>query len=329
MKLTKIYAFSLVLMLLLLAACGKDTPTPAVPTATPTEAATPTATAVPASLLLVDPGGLVPQDVTGVLQSFAGANGLNYWANADLNTSLDGVKIAVVFGDAEAFKEQTAAHPETQFLFIGATTAAASGNVSLIRQRPQDLYFMAGYLAALTAEDWRAGGLLAGGALPAENVGDAFENGGRYVCGQCSPVYPPYMSYPVYQDVSGKASAADLAADVNALAVNKVATAFVGASADLPEVLDTLETNGALLIGENAASANAARYAAILGYSAGSTLEGMLPNLLAGQGGQSALSRVVLVAVNNADKITPARQGMFATTAEALANDWIIPLSVQ
>jgi hypothetical protein len=329
MKFSKIYTFSLVLMLLLLAACGKDTPTPATPTVTPTEAATPTATAVPASLLLVDPGGKAPQEATGVLQSFAGANGLNYWTNADLNTSLEGVKIAVVYGDAAAFQEQAAASPQTQFLFIGATNAEASGNISLIQQRPQDLYFMAGYLAELLTEDWRAGALLAGGALPAASMGDAFENGGRYICGRCSPVYPPYMSYPVYQDVSGKASAADLSADVNALMANKVTAAFVGASADLPEVLDTLEANAVLIIGENAASANAARYAAILGYSAGSTLEGMLPRLLAGQGGQSALSRVVLVAVNNPDKVSLARQGMFATTAEALANDWIIPLSVQ
>ena len=187
---------------------------------------------------------------------------------------------------------------------------------------------MAGYLATLVAEDWRSGGLLDSGSAGAGIIADAFTNGGAYACGLCTPVYPPYMSYPIFQDVTGKTTAAEIQIDAAALNLNEAETVFVAASADLPEVLDTLEVEGATLIGNNPSSANSARYAAILGYDVKPAIEALLPKLLAGEGGQSAFSRVVLVSVNNPGKITPARHDLFNKAAEALADGWIIPLSV-
>jgi hypothetical protein len=294
----------------------------------PTIEISPTATATAPSLLVVDPGAKAAQDVLDSLQTFTNSNDLTYLTNADLNTDLNAVKIAVVFGDASAYKEQAATNPGTQFLFVGATSETAGGNISLVNNRPEDMAFMAGYLATLVAEDWRSGGLLDSGAAGTGIIGDAFTNGGAYACGLCTPVYPPYMSYPVFQDVSGKTTVAELQADVVALILNEAETVFVAASADLPEVLDTLEVEGATLIGDNLASANSARYAALLGYEVKTAIEALLPKLLAGEGGQSAVSRVVLVSVNEPGKITPARQDLFNKAAEALAGGWIIPLSV-
>ena len=116
--------------------------------------------------------------------------------------------------------------------------------------------------------------------------------------------------------------------DVATLAQYKVDTLFLAVQADMPEVLDAAEAAGMFLIGENPSSANASRYAAILGYDVKPALETMLPQLLAGQGGQTAVAKVVLVSVNNPQKITPARQALFAGTADLLAVDEIIPLSV-
>jgi len=321
-----------VLLLFLLAGCGRTTPTGVTPTIViPTVEATPTVTVPPASLMLVDPGGQASQAVTESLQAFAAANGLAYVVNPDLSAEMEGVKIAVVFGDSNSYSGQAGTHPEIQFLFVGGASEGAGGNISLVSNRPQDMAFMAGYLASLVAEDWRSGGLLNAASSSAGITGDAFVNGGGYVCGRCMPVYPPYMSYPVFQDVSGKSTAAEMQADVDALAANAVDTAFVAASAasaDLPEVLDALELAGITPIGESASSVNAARYAAILGFDVQPALAELLPKLLAGQGGESAFSRVVLVSVNDAEKIPPARRELFAQTAEALAGGWIIPLSV-
>lgn len=318
-----------VILLLLLAGCGKPTQIPASPTVEKPTVETPlTPTTIPASLLMVDGNGQATPAMLESVQAFAAANGLDFRQNADLNTDFSSVKVAVVFGDATAYKEEAASHPETQFLFIGNTSEGAGGNISLVVNRPQDMAFMAGFLATHVAEDWRSGGLLNTGSSAAGVTGNAFVNGGGYVCGTCYPVYPPYKSYPLFQDVTGKMSGAEIQGDVDALALNKVETVFVAASADLPEVLDALELAGMAFIGENAASPNAARYAAILAYDAASPVAELLPKLLAGEGGQTAFSRVVLASVNDDQKIPPSRQDLFAQTAEALAGGWILPLSV-
>jgi hypothetical protein len=324
------------LAVLILAACSKPTATSVNPTTAPTGTiVAPTQTATPASLLLVDPAGAASGEIKSSLQAFAASNGLTYLENPDLAGDLTGVKVAVVFGDALGYKEQAGANSGAQFVFIGATSETAAGNISLIRERPQDLSFLAGYLASLVAEDWRSGGLLSSNSLPIETIGNAFYNGGKYICSYCLPVYPPYPPYtdlyppysPIYLDVSGKA-APDMVVDVSTLAQYKLDTLFVTAQADLPEVLDAAEAAGMYLIGENPLSTNAARYAAILDYEVKPALEAMLPQLLAGQGGQTAVAKVVLAVLNNSQKISPARQALFASVADSLAVDEIIPLSV-
>ena len=55
--------------------------------------------------------------------------------------------------------------------------------------------FLAGYLGTLITKDWRTG------LLASENeqaAAEAFENGGRYYCGLCRPLYPPFYVYPQY-----------------------------------------------------------------------------------------------------------------------------------
>jgi hypothetical protein len=96
----------------------------------------------------------------------------------------------------------------------------------------------------------------------------------------------------------------------------------------LPEVLDAAEAAQMFLIGENTGSANTARYAAILGYDVNTALENILPVALAGQGGQTTVTKVVLAVVNDSQKVSPGKQAQFAASAELLANSEIIPLSV-
>jgi len=325
-KLTPLIA--IILLAVMVAGCTKPTSTSVPPTPAPTETTAPATTEIPASLLLVDPNGTATAETKAAVQNFATTNGLAYQEAADLGGDLTAVKVAVVFGDAANFKDQAVAQPATQFIFVGATNETAAGNISLVRNRPQDLAFMAGYLSSIVAEDWRAGGLLSSNTLPVDNIIDAFYNGGKLICNNCAPVYPPYPSYsPLYQDISGK-TGGDMLADVDALAQFKIDTLFVSMQADLPEVLDAAEAAQMFLIGENAASANAARYAAILGYDVNTALETMLPVALAGRGGQTAVTKVMLVVANNTQKITPGKQAQFAVIAELLANDEIIPLSV-
>jgi hypothetical protein len=318
------------ILLIALAGCnGNPTDAPVVTGEPATvEPTTADPTSIPAKLVLVNAQGQVEETLTTTLAEFALANSLLFETRATLDGGFDGVRIAVVLDATDSLNSTASSNPETQFVAVGSAISAPAANLSIIRNKPEDLAFMAGQLTTLVSEDWRSGGLLSVNGTSIEVISNAFVNGGNYVCGSCYPVYPPYYSSPIYQDVSGKSGAA-MTADVEVLSTNFVDVTFVSRAADLPEVIEALQTAEIAMIGENANSAEAGRYAAILGFDAGTALEEMLPKLLAGEGGQEAVSRVVLVVVNDETRVTPARQELFNKAAEALQGGWIIPLSVR
>ncbi len=318
------------LLLIALTGCdGNPTDAPAV-TSIPatTEPTTAEPTSIPAKLVLVDPLGQAVEALTTTLAEFAAANSLLFETRATLDGGFEGAMIAVMLDADDSLSSVASSNPDTQFVFAGSTELAPAANLSIIRNKPEDLTFMAGYLTTLVSEDWRSGGLLSAAGASIEVISEAFKNGGGYVCGTCYPVYPPYNSSPIYQDVGGKSGAA-MTADVEVLSTNFVDVTFVSRAADVAEVIEALKTAEIPMMGENANSAEAGRYAAILGFDASAALAAMLPNLLAGHGGQEAVSRVVLVVVNDETLVTPARQELFNKAAEALQGGWIIPLSVQ
>ncbi len=282
---------------------------------------------MPAKLVLVDPLGQVDEPLTSLLSAFATTNNLLLETRATLEGDFTGVTIAVVSEADDSLNAIASSNSQTQFIGIGTTKITPASNLSVILTKPEDLAFMAGQLTTLVSEEWRSGGLLSASGATIEVISDAFVNGGSYVCGTCYPVYPPYSSSPLYQDVSGKSGAA-MIADVEVLSTNSVDVTFVSREADAAEVIEALKNAEIAMIGENATSVEAGRYAAILGFDAGTALEEMLPKLLEGQGGQEAVSRVVLVAVNDEALVTPGRQELFNKAAEALQGGWIIPLSV-
>jgi hypothetical protein len=318
------------ILLFALAGCnGNPTDAPVVTGEPATvEPTTADPTSIPAKLVLVDTQGQADETLTTLLTEFASANSLLFETRSTQEGDFAGVVMAVVLDATDSLNSTASSNPETQFVGVGSAISAPAANLSIIRNKPEDLAFMAGQLTTLVSEDWRSGGLLNANGAAIEVISDAFVNGGNYVCGWCKPTYPPYLSYPVYQDISGKAGA-EMAADVEVLSTNFVDVAFVSRAADVTEVIEALQTAEIAMIGENANSAEAGRYAAILGFDAGTALEEMLPKLLAGQGRQEAVSRVVLVVVNDETLITPGRQELFNTAAEALQGGWIIPLSVQ
>lgn len=285
-------------------------------------------TAMTAKLVLIDGQGQVNEPLTTLLSDFAAANSMVFETRTTLDGDFNGVRVGVILDANDSITSTASSNPETQFIGVGSGKIAPANNLSVILNKPEDMAFMAGQLTTLVSEDWRSGGLLGTNSAAIEVIRNAFANGGNYVCGTCYPVYPPYNSSPIYQDVSGKSGAA-MTVDVEVLSTNFVDVAFVSLAADVPEVIEALKTAEIAMIGENANSAEAGRYAAILGFDASTVLAEMLPKLMEGQGGLEAVSRVVLVVVNDETLVTPGRQELFNAAAEALQGGWIIPLSVQ
>jgi hypothetical protein len=319
----------LILMLLTvsLAGCSNhSTPTPAVTAIPPTPelVATPTSTAIPARIVLFDPNGKADEAFTAMLSDFAAANSLGFETSATLADNLEGVKVMIVYGALENLTQVAAAAPQTQFVSI-SQSVTPTGNISVVSANPVHLAFMAGFLAALTSDDWRAGALISDDA----NLGlvNAFENGGEYLCGRCTPSYAPVLFYPQVYALAGSSDAAAWSAQASALLTDTAANSvYLSSGGDIPEVLD--QFSEALIYGSDPASPNLARYTAILGADATSALQQALPDLLAGNGGKTINAKVGLVLIKNPEIITQAKVTLFNQVAQDLANDQIVPLSV-
>lgn len=320
-------SLTLVFTLLILGSAGCTTRLPATPEITPippTPEATATATTAPARIVLFDPASQSGSEITGLLTEFAAANSIGFETWSSLTGSFDGIKIFVVYGTLENLTEIAAATPQTQFVVISQTIVPAA-NISVIGYNPTHLAFLAGYLAAMTSDDWRAGALMV--IDPNLSLANAFTNGGQYLCGSCTPQYTPMLNYPQVYTLPSQSGVAAWSIQATALitdtAVNSV---YIDPDADYPEVLDLLPN--AVLYSSNPASANITRYTAILGAEVIAPLQQSLPDLLAGNGRKSIAAPVGLIKINNTDIVSSAKQALLKEVSQKLADGLIIPNSV-
>ena len=238
-------ALILVMVAWLLAACGKTTPPPTTilpPTATASPTAPPpTATATlapPAAVLVTAPQAdpALQAAAQAWLQALARKEGERFLALASGKPLPP--HTVVVLGVGVVPPET----PGARRIAVAPPEKATVKGVQVVHTVTADLphrAFLAGYLAAVVTYDWRSG-LLA--AQDEEAAAAAFEDGGRYFCGLCRPLHPPFLAYPQYALAAGGASAEAWGialqrltqARVKTLALSPAALAMVGDAA-LPQ----------------------------------------------------------------------------------------------
>lgn len=217
------------------------------------------------------------------------------------------------------------AAPDAQFLLLNGDAGQAGGNLSVVVADSLHRAFVGGYLAQMLSPDFRGAGL-----LPAGNdaLADAFENGGRYLCGRCVPVYAPVVLFPVL-------ATAPEGADLNAwqaayaeIEANRLETVFVDPAASQPEVLAFLmQQNLTLVGGQTPPEEIQPAWAATIGFDRAGALKSAFPELLAGRGGQAFTAPVTLSDVDE-NRVTPGKQRMLQKIIDDLAAGWLEPLSV-
>lgn len=329
---SKILIISIIAFLLIvISGCkpGQTTPETIAPTQPPTAAVTPEPTAPTQKLILVDPSGTTSAEITTFLTDFAVSNGLDFETSAVDALPVPGeeTRIVIYLSEPENLQSIVSSAPQTQFIVAGSADPAGVNNLSVIKSQPQDLAFMGGYLTTLIAWDWRSGGLIANDTALGAGYLDAFENGGRYVCGQCTPYYAPYYYFPLVLEESSTAGAGGWLAQVNSLNEYYVDTVFVDPSAALPEVLDALATGEYTLIG-NAGTPMPERFTALLDYDLLPGLSQLLPQALNGSGGQVIGAQVKIASFTNSKLITPGKIDLFNKSAGNLATGWVSPFSI-
>ncbi len=171
------------------------TPLPA-PTATAPPTLPPTATPTPApptAVLLVGEGASaeVTRAAAAWLRGLAQAQGWRYQqANAD--TALP-PQTRVAVGVAVAPPQGA-----PRRLALALPPDLSPQGVQVLRLNHAGLpqrAFLAGALAAMLTKNWRVGFW---GSDQEEALAEAFVHGGRYFCGLCRPLQPPFLAYPQF-----------------------------------------------------------------------------------------------------------------------------------
>ena len=198
MKKSKQRSFVLILYLaFIFVGCAQPTPT-ATPAALPNPTPTPV---VPLVILLAPPesdGGLASL-AAELASAYASGAGMQFEQRSLLNPAELPASLAklIVLAPDPGAAALAAAAPQAQVIAIGLSPEGGPSNLVSITPGANDgakTAFIAGYVAAMTAEDWRTGILFTGAS--AASVND-FVAGVEYFCGSCVPSSPPFGEYTV------------------------------------------------------------------------------------------------------------------------------------
>lgn len=320
----------LLIFCIILSGCKPTvTATPEFPTATAT------ATTLPPEIVLVDASGTVSSDLIAVINDFAAANSLQTRTLSALTSSdiTQATKIVVLSADPGNLADLSAAAPATQFVVLGSNSLTAGGNVSTIKADPAAKAFMAGYITMLLAYDWRAAGLLTSDGPLGDSYADAFANGARYVCGKCNAYFAPLVSFPAIAVEPSKSDEATWGADAATLGDDWLSAVFIDPAAANLSVANgvsahPLNFESVLFVSYTEVSPDTGlTWDVLLGEDVAASLKTLLPQLLAGQGGQAVSATITLTQVTEGI-VSPARLELFNETAAKVASGELEPLPI-
>jgi hypothetical protein len=210
-----------------------DTPVPLVETETP--APQPTETDLPGLVVLLS------QDQNGgehqvKVEEAAAVHGLAFEVRQGMTVeeSPQNLQAVVSLGEMPGLEGLISSLPGVQFVVLGAQGLPESPNLTVLDSAESlpALAFMAGYIAAVQAEEWRIG-IISTTDAAGQTYRDAFLNGVHYFCGICNPEFPPYEPYPLYAEVPTGGGEA---------AIQQAADDLVGRAVDMVHVAPALQS---------------------------------------------------------------------------------------
>ena len=335
--LSNLISLVLILPAVVVSGCTKkpaqEQPTPVVvqPTAQPTP--------LPAAdrVILVAPAdfdAVLMADAETTLRELASTSSLEFERREKViaNEITSDIKVMVFLSQPENLGSLASGAPGTQFVAIMNEDWNPGQNVTVIRRRDDHIAFMAGYLAALLAPNYRVGALLA-----AENpaFSQAFINGANYYCGPCTSLLNPLNKYPFISAQQAASPASAWQASYDAINGNKINVLFVAKEAASPELLAYLAALDVAMIGNQSPSAEGKPKWVATIYSDGmAPIREIWPDLMAGKGGKVVNAAIKIFDnqfVTVSDGLVWLSQGKmdFAQkTMDLLQDNFINPLPV-
>jgi hypothetical protein len=329
--------FLVLLALFLLTACsGRATPAPVFPTpsSTPNPTVSPTIS-MPLAILVL-PDNMPQKDKDSyqkLVYDLTQANGmrwqvLNALTTADLALVGPALKVVIALPPDPGLAALTVAAPGVQFLAVGIPSLAAASNLSSIGATgiPVDQQaFLAGYMAALVAPEWKVGILSQKDTPGGDAAVNAFTNGFTFYCGSCrNPLFPqPAGIYPVIVRIPTDAKPGDYTAYADLLIHNIVKVAFVYPEVATPELLSYMSQKKMLLIGQTLPGRDvSSHWIASIQPDIVSAIQNIFPDLIAGQGGKIVPTPLFLADINP-DLLSPGKLRLVQDVLTGLQNGTI------
>ena len=330
---------------MLLFACSPPVsePTPlSPPTATPesisTEIQTPPAetsppTIIPAQtkVILVAPPDVDLTQFEGLvstLETLAEAEDLDFelhssFTQEDLSPDL---KLVAAIPPDPGLAELAQAAPAIQFLGIAIPGLEPAPNLSIIDTQeisPDRIGFLAGYLAAVVAPEWRVGVISTNDTPQGIPQRQGFLNGAIFFCGLCRQSYPPFNTYPLYVEAPSGSNPQEWQAVGNILIDQAVQTAYIAPGVSDESLLEQLASAEINLIGSVPPPTGLGdQWIATISGDVSSALQAVWPNLITGHGGTSHPLHLTVTHINP-DLFSPGRQRLVDNLIAELSSGFI------
>jgi hypothetical protein len=218
------------------------------------------------------------------------------------------------------------AAPTTQFLGIAIPGLEPAPNLSIINTQeisPDRMGFLAGYLAAVVAPEWRVGVISTNDTPEGVSQRRGFLNGAIFFCGLCRQSYPPFNTYPMYVEAPSGSSPQEWQTVGNILIDQAVEIAYIAPGVSDESLFEHLASAGINLIGSVPLPTGLRdQWIATISGDIPSALEAIWPDLIAGQGGASQPALLTVTHINP-DLFSPGRQRLVDNLIVELSSGFI------
>jgi hypothetical protein len=270
-------------------------------------------------ILFLRPGDADPalaDPIEAFLSQAAQAGGMRWQVRPTLAASdmPDEVRLLVILPgaglDAAAITPMISAVARAQILVVGVPGLDPAANLTTVQlgnDRPDQLGFIAGFIAAMITPDYRSGMVGVVENIPAKAAYKGFLNGDTYYCGLCLQSYPPFYNYPLYVEALAGAAGTEWWGNGEFLKDHQAETVFIYPGAGDDAMLRQLAEGGIHLIGTSLPSEDLRpNWVASLRTDPLPTILALIPQLLDGQGGQVITVPLQITDVN-AELLSPGR----------------------
>lgn len=315
-------------IVLFLAACAPETPVIETPTdepeiatdvpAMPEPTDTPFVAVASPTVLLVSSSDADPfarSQIQRTLESLAADSSLSLVVLEELSPETITPEVQVVVGvganlDLTAFAQNS---PEVTFVGVDNPNVTVLENLSVIGATADELRqkaFMAGYLSALISDDYKIAALIASDSGSSDLVAESYVVGGRFLCGICKPLYPPYNPFPQWEVLSSEFADAGFEPTIDYFNNIAVEVLYVQGELASPELLAYLAALDMKVISDQTPDVVPNNWVGTIITDPAPALETLWPNILAGTAGLQISAAITLRDSEN-DLISEGRYRLF------------------